>query len=687
MPNIQLNAKSITTTSATTAPAAGTSESWTVTALAAGIRTLGIGETYALVDATPGATSGQQAEIIYVTATDGPGDTSITVTRGAENTTPVAHSNPATFNIVVTEGHMTPVTKKIDAPYAQGRALRTFRGSYLGGVTNNPTDVLIIGASFEEGYGTTAMTNGWTQVFRDVLRGFAQPKNVAGGGSVCAEAAGINIQQAGIGNYFGYMPFNMYPSGSYPDDPRIAASGTFSNFGSMGLGLRAITMGNGATFTLEFYGTGADLIYATSPNYGNWTWAVDGGSATTVIPTAANSNGNRAQIRNLARGRHTIVVTQTTAGAGGAGAIHEGVAFYDGDETSGIRVWQAAKSGAKATDFASNTAWANSIQTWNMPDLVIINLGFNDVITNVSPRTAAQVKADLLTIISTVKSRISTLGGVSPSFVLMSSFNVMPAGATPVDTWDNVIKAYYEIAAADNDICVFDYQPWFGRDIETSVSTRGGILVADGLHPTDSGAAIIGGALANFVLESSERMRDLVRWGVQPSAPVNNASLVTQGPGFASDTYLTGSNVLIPNGRLKPGTVYRLKMYMSKTGAGIASPIVTVRMGTAGTVADTSRLVITFAAQTAVADEGFIEIYLTFRSYGSGTATVIQGSGLLNHRLAATGLSTSNASSITATSSGFDGTTANTYIGCSLNAGSSAAWTVTQVQAELQNLG
>lgn len=568
----------------------------------------------------------------------------------------------------------------------QGRALRTFRGSYLGGVTNNPTDILIVGGSFEEGYGTTLMTNGWTNVFRDVLRGFAQPKGLAGGGSVPASNASY---QAGVGNYFGYSPKGRYTGGAdgtYPDSPIIAASGTFNTYAGQGLGLRTLAVANGASYTLEFFGTGADLLYSTNPVYGNWTWAVDGGGATTVIPTAAASFGNRVQIRNLARGRHTIVVTQTTAGSGGAGAIHEGAAFYDGDETSGIRVWQAAHSGYKATDFATTTTWASSIQTWNMPDLVIINLGFNDVMTNVSPRTAAQVKTDLESIITLVKNRVSTLGGPTPSFVLMSTFNVVTAGSTPVDTLENLFKVYYQIAQADADVCVFDYQRWFGLPSETSQSTRGGILVADGLHPTDSGSAIIGGALANFVLDSSERMRDLVRYGAKSADPVNNASLVTQGPGFATDTYLTGSNVAIPAGRIKPGTIYRLKMYMSKTGAGLATPIVQIRMGTAGTIADTSRCTITFAAQTAVIDEGFIEIYATFRSYGSGTATIIQGSGLLNHRLAATGLSTSNASSITATGAGFDGTTANTYIGCSLNAGTSAAWTVTMVQAEIQGL-
>lgn len=101
MPDVQLNVASIVTGSATTAPAAGTVESWTVSALGSGIPALTPGRSYSLVDATPGASTAQQAEIIRLTAADGPGDTSVTVVRGADGTTPVAHAASATFNLVV----------------------------------------------------------------------------------------------------------------------------------------------------------------------------------------------------------------------------------------------------------------------------------------------------------------------------------------------------------------------------------------------------------------------------------------------------------------------------------------------------------------------------------------------------------------------------------------------------------
>lgn len=116
--DLELNGQSITTTSATTAPAALTFETWTVTALAALIPTLIAGQTLSLVDATVGASSSQQAEIIKVTAANA-GATSITVQRGADGTTPVAHANPSTFNIVFVASAFNPAQ---ELAYAENRS-------------------------------------------------------------------------------------------------------------------------------------------------------------------------------------------------------------------------------------------------------------------------------------------------------------------------------------------------------------------------------------------------------------------------------------------------------------------------------------------------------------------------------------------------------------------------------------
>jgi hypothetical protein len=169
--------------------------------------------------------------------------------------------------------------------------------------------------------------------------------------------------------------------------------------------------------------------------------------------------------------------------------------------------------------------------------------------------------------------------------------------------------------------------------------------------------------------------------GRQTSASIAQQALST------ADVYLAGSSVSIPAGRLQARSMYRARIDLSKTSAaGTAAPVLSVRIGTAGTTADAARATLTFAAQTAVADDGFIDLYVTFRSVGASTSAVIQAAALLDHRLAATGLSTANTSIARNTGAGFDSTVANLKIGCSINMGASFAGTTDLVQAELMNL-
>jgi hypothetical protein len=168
-------------------------------------------------------------------------------------------------------------------------------------------------------------------------------------------------------------------------------------------------------------------------------------------------------------------------------------------------------------------------------------------------------------------------------------------------------------------------------------------------------------------------------------AAVYNASVVQQS-GFSSDTYLAGSGVAIPVSRLQAKTMYRAVFNVVKTNAGVATPIITLRIGTAGTTADAARGVLTFSAQTAVVDEGTFDIWAVFRTVGSGAAAVLQSLGRLTHRLSITGLGVGVSEPEIATSAGFDSTVAGTTIGLSVNGGASAAWTVNFVRAEIENL-
>lgn len=169
------------------------------------------------------------------------------------------------------------------------------------------------------------------------------------------------------------------------------------------------------------------------------------------------------------------------------------------------------------------------------------------------------------------------------------------------------------------------------------------------------------------------------------SYDLHNASSANQTVAGNGEVYIAGSNITIPTGKIKVGTKYRCKFDVVKTGAGIAAPVVTVKVGTNGSVADTNRATLTFAAQTGVIDEGEFELEFVFRA--SGASAVIQAMGSLLHRLVTTGLNvTAVYTKVLNTGGSFDITGAGLKIGVAVNPGASASWTVSLVEAELLNL-
>lgn len=163
-----------------------------------------------------------------------------------------------------------------------------------------------------------------------------------------------------------------------------------------------------------------------------------------------------------------------------------------------------------------------------------------------------------------------------------------------------------------------------------------------------------------------------------------NYSTAAQGAGFSSDTYLTGSAILLPTSRPKVGTRYLLSFYVEKTAAGTATPIFTFRYGTNATTADASLATYTFAVGTVAADKAYVTFDAYFTAVGSGTSAVMQGTASMDTNLTTTGFSNA-VKNVPGTTSGFDSTTANTYLGLSVNGGTSAAWTVRQVFTRLEN--
>lgn len=168
----------------------------------------------------------------------------------------------------------------------------------------------------------------------------------------------------------------------------------------------------------------------------------------------------------------------------------------------------------------------------------------------------------------------------------------------------------------------------------------------------------------------------------------SNAAIAAQAGGFAADTYLTGSSLIIPSFGLQAKTIFTWRISASKTGAGVAQPVYIIRVGAGQAVTDTARLTLTGPAQTAIADIGTLNIIATVRSIGA--AGVIQGTAWWDHTgtaasttVSGTGFANNVTGHAEGTSVGFDmSTLAGQYVGLSINGGASAVWSPTQVIIE-----
>lgn len=331
-------------------------------------------------------------------------------------------------------------------------ALRRFHVSLADPST--PTDIVVVGDSITEGLGASSWRKRWVSVFCDQLRRAYQPDGIPGGA--------------------GY--FNGWNQGQFADWP-LDPSAPIPNT-DFGLGRQSLIMTGSNSAIFETAGpvsTGFDIIVTKSSGGGGANaiqYVVDQGDVVVVSTDDAivARGGYRIPVRGLARTEHSLVI----AAAGGS-TYFEGVVFYDGDETRGIRVWESGQSGYRAADYvAPHNLWAQSLIEI-APALVVLAVGSNDY---ASGRTPAQLKADVASIRTDV---IATLD-YTPSFALVAYSDRGVGG------WPDFRRAYRE-AAQELGMALVDlsddFGPWANDD-------RDGLMSADKHHPADAGAFVIG---------------------------------------------------------------------------------------------------------------------------------------------------------------------------------------------------
>jgi hypothetical protein len=290
--------------------------------------------------------------------------------------------------------------------------------------------------------------------------------------------------------------------------------------------------------------------------------------------------------------------------------------------------------------------------------------------------TAATVRTDLGLVIGTnvqaFDADLTTWAGITPAAGI-GTFLATPSSANFLAAITNETGSGLLMFATSPDITT-------GFTIG-GASTARKIVVSDGTRfvPSTETWPVPGAA-------GNQAVSDGTNWtSVTPPATIYaNASTGVQNPA-AAEAYLAGSTITLPAGAWKVGGAYHCTFDMSKTTTGTAGIILTVRMGTLGTTGDASIVTITYGVGTGVADIGIFDVWVTFRSVGSGTSAVIGLTTRCTHGLAATGLTTTGASGTAiptaVLSSGFNSTT-QTKLGITFTGGTSFSGTNGLVQTE-----
>lgn len=150
-------------------------------------------------------------------------------------------------------------------------------------------------------------------------------------------------------------------------------------------------------------------------------------------------------------------------------------------------------------------------------------------------------------------------------------------------------------------------------------------------------------------------------------------------------TAIAGSVMMVPQQAFQIGTTFRWKVPISKTAAGTAGRVLSIRVGTAGTTADA--IVQTWAAGTATAaiDAGWMDVTYTMTAVGASAtgAAVMQ----LHHAGATTpltGLDNRSDPIVIGTPTAFNSISAGfLFLSLSLTTGASAVETSTGCTAEI----
>lgn len=355
----------------------------------------------------------------------------------------------------------------------------------LGALNSSPAKWLAIGDGVTEGQGAATRAARWIDAALATIR---TSKSLTGGQGFVSAAyqvtgpdspwAGTQVTASGVTSTgttagVGYRFRTLSPSGSTGGAFGTSAFGTAIFGGSTGGG----TAGS-VVFTVT--GNSVDLWYLSEAASGQLSYRVDSGTTTTIDTAASHDLRVVSGIPLGATGSHTVTV------AAASGTVYvTGLMVYSADAGSGVQLYDAARVGATTATYAGNPADFVDFATSVAPDLVTIELGYDDAASGISPATSG---SNLSTIVATLRALPK-----APSIVLVVGYH--PSGASAVTSWPDYAAVQRRMAVVDTNLGLVDLTvPLPAADLSGS-----GLYRADGRYPNDTGHAAVAAQVANFV--------------------------------------------------------------------------------------------------------------------------------------------------------------------------------------------
>lgn len=271
-------------------------------------------------------------------------------------------------------------------------------------------------------------------------------------------------------------------------DTLWATTGTVTN-AATGFGLNTQSMAAGATKTITVTSCDRiDIFYTQGAGAGSATVTIDGTVATTITPSTSGAAGQETGVwtsNALARGAHTVVVT--AVGAFG----FSGMYAQDGDNTTGVRIYNSGKFGALASDFASDSTLWTRAATLSDPSLVLIMLGSNEYRNGISPTA---FKANLLTIINNAKTALSS---AAPDFILVNSYKRFDT-SSPAYAYELYGAVMQQLASEQSRVYYLDVSSQFPSANDATHDPQD-LMDTDNIHMKNAGHAYMGRLIAEGI--------------------------------------------------------------------------------------------------------------------------------------------------------------------------------------------